>query len=205
MKNLYCFLMAIALAAIPLAPLLAQYEGQISFNQGDVSITQSDGWCRVTVPGCQGNNQPGMPALPVKPLSIVIPVDQEVSGIEILSIQQTELPGTYFNLMPEQPEAVPDLPAPGFYPANTQVYSTDAFWPAGRFAACGSGFRHGAHLAVVLFSPLQYNPVTEKIKLATQVNYRLLYTAAANHPVVARRISWNFRASVGSWRVANNP
>lgn len=187
MKTLTYLALAIALWVLPFVKLHAQYTGQLTFSSSEISFTQSDGWDVVTMAGCQMETQPGMPALPVKFLNIVIPVNKKVSGIEVLSIQQQELPATY-NLMPTQPGKVPDLPDPGFFPADPSVYNTNANYPANQLISSGAGFRAGVHISGLQLYPVQYNPVTKKLKLTTAITFKLVYADEANSPVKPLRL-----------------
>lgn len=117
----------------------------------------------------------------------MIPVNKKVSGIEIVGIQQQELKGTY-NLMPTQPGKVPDLPDPGFYPADAAVYKVNAFYPADPFINSGAGFMAGVHVSGLQFYPLRYNPVTKKMVLTTSVTFKLIYSDEINTPIKPLRL-----------------
>jgi len=187
MKTLTYPALAIALWVLPFVKLHAQYTGQLTFSSSEISFSQSDGWDVVTMAGCQLETQPGMPALPVKLINIVIPVNKKISGIEVLSIQQQELQGTY-NLMPAQPGKVPDLPDPGFFPADASVYNTNAYHPASQLISSSAGFMAGVHISGLQLYPLQYNPVTKKLKLTTAISYKLVYADEANNPIKPLRL-----------------
>jgi len=197
MKTLTYFALAITLWILPFEKVLAQYIGQQSFSSSEISFTQSDGWDMVAMAGCQLETQPGIPALPVKLLNIVIPVNKKVSGIEVLSIQQQELQGT-FNLMPAQPGKVPDLPDPGFYPADASVYNINAYYPSSQLSSSGAGFMAGVHISGLQLYPLQYNPITKKLKLTTSITFRLVYADEANGPVKPLRLFSTYKEMVKS-------
>jgi len=187
MKTLTCFALVIALWILSFERLSAQYTTQLTYSSAQISYSQSNGWDVVKMTDCQLETQPGLPALPVKLLNIVIPVNKKISGIEIVSIQQQELKGTY-NLMPTQPGKVPDLPDPGFYPADAAVYKVNAFYPADQFINSGAGFMAGVHISGLQFYPLRYNPVTKKLTLTTSVTFNLIYTDEKNTPVKPLRL-----------------
>lgn len=195
MKTLTYLTLAIVLWILPFEKLHAQYTGQLTFSSSEISFSQSDSWDVVAMKGCQLETQPGMPALPVKLLNIVIPVNKKVSGIEIVSIQQQELQGTY-NLIPTQPGKVPDLPEPGFYPADAAVYNTNAYYPTPQLINSGAGFMAGVHISGQQFYPLQYNPVTKKLKLTTSITYKFNYADELNLPVKPLRLFSAYKDAV---------
>jgi len=188
MKTLTYLTLAIFLWILPIEKMNAQFTGQLTFSSSEISFSKSEGWDIISLKGCQMETQAGMPYLPVKLLNIVIPVNVKVTGIEILSIKQQELSGS-FNLMPTQPGKVPGLPNPGFFPADAAVYSVNTYYPANSFVNNGAQFMAGVHIAGLQFYPLQYNPVTKKLILIAQVNYRLIYADETNTPVQPKRLT----------------
>ncbi len=124
----------------------------------------------------------------MKLLNIALPANKTVTGIEIRVKQQQELAGTY-NIMPTQPEQIPGEPEPDFVGPDPGIYSTDAPWPSKFMYYTSSGFRSGVHIAGLLYYPLQYNPVTQKLYLTTHLEYRLIFADQVNNPVKPRRMA----------------
>ena len=189
MQNLK-FLAAFGIMMLTLHGLYAQYVGQVNIDPADVNVEQSDGWDIATIPACYMETDVGKPYLPVKHLHIAIPEDKTVTGIEILNIQQQELAGTY-NIKPTQPEQIPGEPEPDFVDPDPDIYGTDAPYPAEYNYNSTSGFMSGVHIAGLLYYPLTYNPVTQKLYLATHLEYRLVYADEENDPVKPRRMMNN--------------
>ena len=112
MKQLKLLLLALLLAV---GHLHAQWEIQLdleNFCHLDriFFLNDSLGWA---IAGCDMETDVGKPFLPIKQLHIAIPEDKAVASIQILSIQQQELTGTY-NIMPTQPGQIPGEPEPDF-------------------------------------------------------------------------------------------
>jgi len=172
--------------------LFAQYTGQVNYNPADVNTTQTDGWDLATIAGCDMETDVGKPCLPIKQLHIAIPEDKAVTGIQILNIQQQELTGTY-NIMPTQPGQIPGEPEPDFVVPNQDTYGVNAQYPAEYIYSPTAGFKSGVHIAGVLYYPLTYNPVTQKLYLTTHLEYQLVYANEDNNPVKPRRmLSYSF-------------
>lgn len=170
--------------------LYAQYTGQVNFTMSDVSTTQSDGWDVSTIVGCDMENDVGKPYLPIKHLHIAIPEDKAVASIQILSIQQQELTGTY-SIMPTQPGQIPGEPEPDFVVPSQAIYGVNTQYPAEYIYSPTAGFKSGVHIAGVLYYPLTYNPVTQKLYLTTHLEYQLVYANEDNNPVKPRRMLQN--------------
>jgi len=167
--------------------LYAQYTGQVNYSLTDVNTTQTDGWDVATIEGCMMEIDPGKPFLPVKYLNIAIPGDKDITGIQILNVQQQELTGTY-NIMPTQPGQIPGEPEPDFVNPNPAIYNVNAQYPADYIYSPTAGFKSGVHIAGILYYPLTYNPVTQKLYLTTQIQYQLVYANASHNPVKPRRM-----------------
>lgn len=120
--------------------LFAQYTGQVNYTLGDVNTSQTDGWDLVTIEGCSMEMDAGKPYLPVKHLHIAIPEDKDVVGIQILSVQQQELTGTY-NIMPTQPKKVPGEAEPDFIDPDPAIYVVNEQYPAKFICRSITGFR----------------------------------------------------------------
>ncbi|NCA86888.1 MAG: hypothetical protein EOM83_15195, partial [Clostridia bacterium] len=189
MKNLK-LLVAFSILAMLIPGLYAQYIGQVNFTLTDVNTTQTDGWDVSTLVGCDMETDAGKPYLPIKHLHIAIPEDRAVASIQILSIQQQELTGTY-NIMPTQPGQIPGEPEPDFVSPNIAIYNVNAQYPPEYIYSPTAGFKSGVHIAGLLYYPLTYNPATKKLYLTTHLEYQLVYANEDNNPVKPRRMLQN--------------
>lgn len=55
----------------------------VEFAQTDLAVSQREGFDYATLPDCIYTREPGKPELPIKVLHFAIPVDMEVSSVEI--------------------------------------------------------------------------------------------------------------------------
>lgn len=182
------FLAVFGVIMLTLQGLYAQYTGQQNFSLAEVTTTQTDGWDIATLVGCNMEVDVGKPYLPVKHLHIAIPEDKDVIGIQILSMQQQELTGTY-NIMPTQLEQIPGEAVPEFVNPDPAIYNINAQYPTEFIYSPTAGFKSGVHIAGVLYYPLRYNPITRKLYLTTQIQYQLVYADANHNPVKSRRMN----------------
>ncbi len=176
------FMAVLSIMMLMLHGLYAQYTGQVDFIPADVNFEQTEGWDVATIDGCYMETDVGKPYLPVKHLHIAIPEDKGVVDIEILNIQQQELTGTY-NIMPTQPGQIPGEPEPDFVDPDPAIYNVNEQYPVEYIYSPTAGFKSGVHIAGVLYYPLTYNPVTQKLYLATHLEYQLVYADEDNTPV----------------------
>lgn len=179
------FLAVFSVIMLTLQGLYSQYTGQQYFSLADVTTTQANGYDHVTISGCFMETYVGKPYLPVKHLHIAIPEDKDVIGIQILSMQQQELTGTY-NIMPTQLEQIPGETAPEFGNPDPAIYNVNEQYPANYIINTTTGFKSGVHIAGVLYYPLRYNPITQKLYLTTQIQYQLVYANASHNRNMAK-------------------
>ncbi len=187
MKNKWKLIVTATVFVLLWQALSAQYTGQVNFSLADVNLEQSDGWDVATIEGCYMETDIGKPYLPVKHLHIAIPEDKDVSGIQILSVQQQELTGTY-SIKPTQPGQIPGEPEPDFVNPDLLIYNINAQYPVDNIFSPTAGFMLGVHIAGLLYYPITYNPVTQKLYLTTQIQYQLVYANASHNPVKPRRM-----------------
>lgn len=121
----------IILSALLFTGLLcsADYNGSVTTSSGDLTYSTIGNYDIVSIPNGFYTEEIGAPQLPVKIISIVIPVDKKVNDIIINSTSVQQLTGT-FNIYPVQtpvptnlsPDAFPfDNPSPAIviYPNPT--------------------------------------------------------------------------------------
>jgi len=146
----------------------------------------SDGFDSVQVEGFDHFASPGDPALPGKVYNVALPPDvawQSVS-VEMLSVKTVELTGTY-EIAPVRPPATwvdgRQIIAWGENAAsivdgkNTRVYQRDAYFPSSYVTSVGHSQMRKWRFVRLLFTPVQYNPVTKKLRMATEVEVRITF------------------------------
>ncbi|MBN2747771.1 MAG: T9SS type A sorting domain-containing protein, partial [Bacteroidales bacterium] len=99
--------------------------------------------------------------------------------IEIIEAPYTEYSG--FNIHPALDAASDEAgqPEPSFV-KDSQVYSTNAFFPANIVEEDGIQVIRGISMAVIQIRPVQYNPVTGVIRVYSKIRYKLSFSPANN-------------------------
>jgi len=148
--------------------------------------TGDDGFGLVQVEGFDRFGAPGDPELPGKVYNIAVPPDVNWATltVEILGTEITELPGTY--------EIAPALPFATWVDGqqitewgenaasivdgkNTQVYQNNAYFPACYVTPVAQAQMRKWRFVRLLFTPVQYNPITKKLRLVTEAEVRVAF------------------------------
>ncbi|MBN2372186.1 IPT/TIG domain-containing protein [bacterium] len=115
----------------------------------------------------------GAPILPVKPLSILIPFQHQVSSIKVFKGPCKKIEGEFF-LEPAQ------SPVPTNYcskvmptPPDPSIYESDSEYPA---SPCGDAFiqkRHGYTMLILNLFPVKYHPLDKKISYYPEIELQI--------------------------------
>ena len=122
-----------------------------------------------TMEGLELYEREGAPAVPVKPVQILIPYGKELSDIRVTPLGIEDLPGTY-HLAPGErpfplshPELVMDLtPDPA-------IYEQDTPWPGKDFTDAGIHSRRGYRICYLNLFPLQYTPAAGRVSCCSSM------------------------------------
>jgi hypothetical protein len=189
----------------------------------------SDGFDLVQIEGFDRFGSPGDPALPGKIYNIAVPPDVvwESVQVEILRAESVELPGPY-EIAPALPPVTwvegREIVAWGDNAAsivdgkNTKVYQDNAYFPSTYATSIAQSQMRKWRFVRLLFTPIQYNPVTKELRLATEVEVQVAFE---REPAIqtqqiqaelsdtamddeARQILYNYDQAKG-WYQTDNP
>ena len=201
MRQLFALLV---LVSVPL--MAATITRTAVFDRGDLLISTANGFDNVELRGGAGLGQLGAPRVPRMVERVLIPAGAEPSGVELVAVDWTTIPGRY-NLRPAQPEVPLAMPGRIFTPPNyapdKAVYSADAYFPASYVQLLESGTLAGYRMAFVELRPVRVNPVTGELQLATRVEYRVSYKAGSRDGFVPSVEQRDFYAGMVRAMVAN--
>ena len=126
-----------------------------------------------SLPGAVNTGVPGDPALPIFPVSVLLPFGVQADSITIVSGSETVLPGSY-DLKPVQhgvPISSPELYSPT--PRNTLSYSEPAENPL--VTMVSQGQLMGYSILSMTISPMAWNPSTGRAVLTGSITMRIHY------------------------------
>jgi len=172
-------------AAVSLA-LAGSVTHTFDFERGGLDLGKSGEYTTVSFQGAPGVEPLGAPDLPSVPCQVVIPADAEVTGIEVFSLVEDPVDGSY-DVLPVQhpvPYSVNAVPRP-FVAPDPAFYDNDAAYPKTVALLGRSGNRAGYRLVSFGVYPVRYNPVQRRLTFTSHVTVRVNYASGKRH--VARR------------------
>ena len=131
----------------------------------------------VSLEGCGPSNNPGAPQLPVLVKFLQIPVCESVVAT-VINSQYAEYDATALGithpLYPNQPSVSKSETLPPFAYDQT-VYTTNEFYALPLVSVEKIGVKRDVALANMYVSPVQYNPVTKKVRVYTRIDVEFTF------------------------------
>jgi len=126
--------------------------------------TKSADYTTMTLPGCLTvGKTAGDPAVPVKIVSLLLPPNKTVSRINVLGtpvlLNTEDIDLTQKPMFPQQRSVPFGSDEPYEFIMNSNVYTSDAYYPTTRYADYAVGYSHGYAILSLSLNPVQYNPV----------------------------------------------
>ncbi len=180
MKNLFLLItIALPLWGFP------QISHTVHFSSNDLliqSIVAADNntYSEIRVANFNYNSEPGMPALPVKQIKLVIPEGTTVDNISIANsssenYQLNHL--VYPNQFPETGYLVDEFASP-----DAAVYSSQDAWPAEKVKLISQDYFDGnINLITLQIRPFEYYPTTGGLNFLTEITIDI--TLSSNYPM----------------------
>lgn len=145
----------------------------------DISIPEGD-FTLVTLPDYGSSYVPGAPQLPQLARMLEIPVCDSVIvnvvNAEYVDYNASEL-GINHPLFPVQISAPKSQPNPDFV-YNRDIYNTDAFYALPLVSVEKAGVKRSAALATLHVAPVQYNPVSQIVRVYTHIDVEFTFANA---------------------------
>ncbi len=169
MKKEVIFILLILISTVSADEMLINWEIPTS----DPEVRESALGEYFCLPGAVNTGVPGDPALPVFPVSALLPFGAEVDSVTIVSSNETVLPGLY-DLKPIQhgvPISRPELYSPT--PRNAVSYSEPSSNPL--VIPVSQGQLMGYNILNMRISPLTWNPSTGRAVLTGSISMMIHY------------------------------
>ncbi len=118
----------------------------------------------------------GLPALPSRTLNMALPPGTVAVGAVMVASEWYEIPGSYNIEWGQQPltsEPLPGEEPPLPTPADEDVYSSAAVFPAEPVVLAGSGRMRGISIAEVRVTPVRYYPASGTIEVCSSMSIRV--------------------------------
>ena len=142
---------------------------QLQFSESDLLFEQRGDFDLVSLRGCVRSQRIGSPDLPIRMIHLVLPQGSEVTGVSVVDLERTILPGGY-SVLPAQPDVRTDGSSGGKWVSpDPLVYDSDAPYPSRLVEMVGDGHLGGSHVISLAVSPLQYRPKSQSLILHTEL------------------------------------
>jgi hypothetical protein len=163
--------------AAPAAPTIEASgridETVIEFTIPGVELREIDGYTHVSIPGSPKIMSRGYPELPLVTTSILLPAEG-APQIEVVAAEESEISLTA-KVAPSQGHFTRNIPSASVPRTEGEAYAKDAFYPAAEFRAeVGNPYiMHDVRGASVRISPVVYNPLTGKLRVAKKIRVKV--------------------------------
>jgi len=172
-RSLAVFLVVLVLLAGFPDKAGAQVIHQLQFSESDLLFEQRGDFDLVSLRGCIGSQRIGSPDLPIRMIHLLLPQGSEVTGVSVVDLERTILPGGY-SILPVQPDVRTDgSSGEKRVSPDPSVYDSDAPYPSQLAEIVGDGHLGGNHVISLALSPLQYLPESQTLILHTDLKIRV--------------------------------
>ena len=189
MKKLFLLLAVIGLSQVFFGQnyrlnLNSYQKVSVSFMPGtlsveDISIPEGD-FTQISLPGYGSSYVPGSPQLPQLSRMLETPVCDSVI-VNVMNAEYVDYPaselGVNHPLYPVQISTAKNQPTPDFV-WNQAVYSKDEFYALPLVSVEKAGVKRSAALVTVHVSPVQYNPVSQIVRVYTRLDVEFTFANA---------------------------
>jgi len=168
------------------------FTGQQEFSASDLTFTKKAGMDAIDLKDGSHMMVPGSPAIPCKQINVALPDGAEVISTRLIAADFEELDGTFDVIPSARPRRLSN-PSQGFpFVKDQAVYGTDATYPGVWFEQGDQWDLVGQQFVTIELFPVQYNPTTGKVFMATEISYEVVYTVDSSF----ERRTYNFSQRV---------
>ncbi len=174
----------LAVLLVPLLVLAGSMTRTFTFSPYDVTTNQVNGYDLVGLGNQIYTSEPGNPCLPELGYQLLVPPTAEITGVEVISYQVKDVPGS-FNIFPAQPALPLSQLHAGtpFTAPNAAVYSSSAPYPGKLVSFVPTGSMSGYRIGGIMVYPVQYIPAERKLKLYTELVVKVNYEEGRHEQV----------------------
>lgn len=161
-KTTITFLLIILTSSLLVAATIEQ-----EFDFTKPQIQDIDNYQRILSSEMTSNVDPGSPEIPSRAIKVLLPSGENITSIKITSKEHEILSGRY-NIIPQQtPYPIGFKGDTKFTEPNSSIYEHNDFYPQLNYTKPNVQYFRGHSIALINLYPIQYNPVTNKIKFSS--------------------------------------
>ncbi len=170
------FFVSLVFMSLTLSSFADEYRGTATFSVNDLNIIKADGLDFVELKDGVPGSQIGAPALPVIQMDVAIPWNALINEVSVIRVETIEIDGR-FDVAPITTPMKLSATSEDLNPfvKDPLIYRKDSFFPGTYADFLTSWDIVGQKFAKIAFNPVQYNPVSGKLMLATRIDFQLLW------------------------------
>ena len=154
---------------------------EMTYHFSNPTFTEIQGYEQLQLEGCMQSALAGQPSLPWKSVSLMLPEDQEAESIEVTLSDFLVMEGSH-QLFPYQPSRRYSDPERHEFLKDEALYASKALYPSAAEGHLSTQYMNGVGFAFSSFSPVQYEPATGQVRLATTATVKVRTKASkADH------------------------
>jgi len=166
--------------------------GTLGFAPSDLVIEGREGFDVIEMAGADSLAEVGCPLLPCWSINVALPDGATVRSAIVTGADYVGIDGTH-DLMPgARPRRISNPAQGNSFVKDPVVYGADHYYPGGEIEIVSEWELVGQRFVTLRLFPVQYNPVSGKIRLATGMAWALTFD---NNPAAERKI-FNFSEKV---------
>ena len=148
----------------------------------------------------------GEPSLPWKGIDILLPQNEEVTGVNIVDIQYYPVEESGMIAPAVRPFPI-SQPAPADYQAipDPEIYERDSVFPERNISDAYTGYLSGHGIASFKFCPVEYNPVRGSVRFVKSITFDLETQNSVRVQEVEANLKVNLTIEDRIERIVDNP
>jgi hypothetical protein len=161
-----------------------EYTGKYFVELQDLTFTQQDGYDIPLLGSYSVMSKPGAPQLPYTDINVAVPPEADISNISVLKSSSSVLEGE-FKIRPcAEPRPISWARAPGnsahLFKCDRAIYGADAEYPGKLVEFASVWDLAGQKFVTFRFYPVQYNPVTGRIRVVEEILFEVTWKEIEN-------------------------
>ncbi|MDP2724359.1 MAG: C25 family peptidase propeptide domain-containing protein [Bacteroidales bacterium] len=161
----------------------SQVNSNLQTGQSQIAFTVDNNYDRIdinypfstkTFSSKQGNY--GKPEIPIVQKRYLIPINAEQVSVQITNATEQTISGLY-NIYPEQPPILLNgMPAPEWVEPDQDTYNSNNPFPGKIVEIAHVEFTFGYQIVTVNLYPISYLPLSQTLKLYSELSFQIIYT-----------------------------
>ncbi|MHC4396823.1 MAG: LamG-like jellyroll fold domain-containing protein [Planctomycetota bacterium] len=147
-------------------------------------ITKNAEYDVVRIEALELYRRTGAPIVPVRPVTVMIPFGKKVVNSRVIILETHQLPGTYRLPPAQKPYPLSHWGIVEPTEPDPKIYGRAKPWPGTAHQQVGTQSKRGYRLLTVNLFPLQYIPVTGKLRYASRLRLEIRLVNSAKTGVV---------------------